>query len=194
MIDIEREKMKPGIVYITGELLITSPVVGMTMLDSHGDKITVSIPRARDKNEKVSVKKNDKDIFVFNNHNEFKIFLNENIETREDLQEVFFCWILRFVYASKKYDEIPYYEGRDKKILEDTKNSIVERFKIDLNSNIMSTSRILDPLRDGFFEKKKMKIKICMRNLCDAVTNLLLVPAKKDMTHLGLYWFTTEKS
>lgn len=146
MIDIEREKMKPGYVYITGELLVTSPIIGMTMLDSHGDKISVIIPR--DIKEKVYVKKNDKEVFVFNNRMDFKIFLNENIQTREDLQEVFFCWILRFVYAEKKYDEIPYYKGRDKKILEDTKNAIIERFKIVLNSNIMSTSRVLDPFRD----------------------------------------------
>lgn len=152
MIDIPREKMKVGYVYIIGELLVTSPVVGLTMLDGNGDKISVFIPR--DINEEVHVKRNDEDIFVFKNRPDFKHFLNENIRTREDLQEVFFCWILRFVYADKKYDKIPYYEGRDKKILEDTKEVIVERFEITLNSNIMSTCRILDPLRDGFNERK----------------------------------------
>ena len=152
MIDIPCEKMKVGYVYIIGELLVTSPVVGMTMLDCNGDKISVFIPR--NINEEVHVKKNDEDIFVFKNRPDFKHFLNENIRTREELQEVFFCWILRFVYADKKYDKIPYYEGRDKKILEDTKEVIVERFEITLNSNIMSTCRILDPLRDGFNERK----------------------------------------
>ena len=152
MIDIPREKMKVGYVYIIGELLVTSPVVGLTMLDGNGDKISVFIPR--DINEEVHVKRNDEDIFVFKNRPDFKHFLNEKIRTREDLQEVFFCWILRFVYADKKYDKIPYYEGRDKQILEDTKEVIVERFEITLNSNIMSTCRILDPLRDGFNERK----------------------------------------
>ena len=152
MIDIPCEKMKVGYVYIIGELLVTSPVVGMTMLDCNGDKISVFIPR--NINEEVHVKKNDEDIFSFKNRPDFKHFLNENIRTREELQEVFFCWILRFVYADKKYDKIPYYEGRDKKILEDTKEVIVERFEITLNSNIMSTCRILDPLRDGFNERK----------------------------------------
>jgi len=152
MIDIPREKMKVGYVYIIGELLVTHPLVGLTMLDGNGDKISVFIPR--DINEEVHVKKNDEDIFVFKNRPDFKHFLNEKIRTREELQEVFFCWILRFVYADKKYDEIPYYEGRDKQILEDTKEAIIERFEITLNSNIMSTSRILDPLRDGFNERK----------------------------------------
>ena len=152
MIDIPREKMKTGYVYIIGELLVTSPVVGMTMLDGNGNKISVFIPR--NINEEVHVKRNDEDIFVFKNRPDFKHFLNENIRTREDLQEVFFCWILRFMCAEKKYDEIPYYEGRDKKILEDTKKVIVERFEITLNPNIMSTCRILDPLRDGFNERK----------------------------------------
>ena len=152
MIDIPREKMKVGYVYIIGELLVTSPVVGMTMLDCNGDKISVFIPR--NINEEVHVKKNDEDIFVLKNRPDFKHFLNENIRTREDLQEVFFCWILRFVYADKKYDKIPYYEGRDKQILEDTKEAIIERFEIKLNPNIMSTCRILDPLRDQFYERK----------------------------------------
>ncbi|MCR4735787.1 MAG: hypothetical protein K5829_12375 [Treponema sp.] len=148
MIDIAREKMTPGYVYIIGELLVTWPIVGMTMLDSHDNKISVFIPNNIE--EKVYVKKNDKVFFVFNNRKDFKIFLNKNIQTRDDLQEVFFCWILRFVYADKKYDNIPYYDGRDKKILEDTKNAIIERFLIELNSNIMSTSRILDPFRDSW--------------------------------------------
>ena len=152
MIDIPREKMKVGYVYIIGELLVTSPVVGMTMLDCNGDKISVFIPR--NINEEVHVKRNDEDIFVFKNRPDFKHFLNEKIRTREDLQEVFFCWILRFVYADKKYDKIPYYEGRDKQILEDTKEAIIERFEMTLNSNIMSTCRILDPLRDQFYERK----------------------------------------
>ncbi len=183
MIDIEREKMKSGIVYITGELLITSPVVGMTMLDSHGDKISVIIPR--DIKEKVYVKKNDKEVFVFNNRMDFKIFLNENIQTREDLQEVFFCWILRFVYAEKKYDEIPYYKGRDKKILEDTKNAIIERFKIVLNSNIMSTSRVLDPFRDCFFERKKDENKDLHEKFMRRCYELAISAGKKGHDTFG---------
>ena len=57
MIDIPREKMKVGYVYIIGELLVTSPVVGLTMLDGNGDKISVFIPR--DINEEVHVKRNE---------------------------------------------------------------------------------------------------------------------------------------
>ena len=154
MIDIPREKMKVGYVYIIGELLVTHPLVGLTMLDGNGDKISVFSPNARITDEDIHVKKNDTDIFTFRTRTDFKIFLNENIRTREDLQEVFFCWILRFVYADKKYDKIPYYEGRDKQILEDTKEAIIERFEMTLNSNIMSTCRILDPFRDQFYERK----------------------------------------
>ncbi len=147
MIDIAREKMKPGFVYITGELLVTSPIIGMTMLDRNNDKITVFIPR--NTKEKVYVIKNEEEILNFNNRNDFKIFLNKNIQN-EELQEIFFLWILRFVYADKKYEKIEYYNGRDKKILEDTKKAIEEKFKITLNSTILSTSRILDPLRDSW--------------------------------------------
>ncbi len=148
MIDIAREKMKPGHVYITGDLLVTSPIICMTMLDGNGNKISVSIPR--NIHNEVHVKKNDEDVSIFKNRMDFKSFLNKNIKSREDLQEVFFCWILRFMCADKKYEKIAYYNGRDKQILDDTKKCIVERFKINLNPNIMSTSRILDPLRDGW--------------------------------------------
>ena len=73
-----------------------------------------------DKTSEVLVKKNEQIIFSFENHKDFKIFLNENIQ-REELQEIFFLWIFWFVFNDNKYKELSEIEHKIQS-LDETRN------------------------------------------------------------------------
>lgn len=147
MITIEKKEMKKSAVYICGDFFADSPFAEMTCLDNNGDKISVIIPYL-DKTSAVLVKKNEQIIFSFDNHKDFKIFLNENIQ-REELQEIFFLWIFWFIYNDKKYKELSEIEHKIQ-ALDETRNKTEERFKITFNDNIKNINILSRTVRDEF--------------------------------------------
>lgn len=140
MIEIKKDEMKAGVVYIGGDIFLNTPKVEVAVLNKDGDKISVHISdRATDP---VIVFINDIPKMSFDGHSNFKGFLKKNFEN-ESLHEAFFCWMFRFMYAANMYKTMTY-EEKKRVIFNDTRKGWEKKFNLPFNDNVQQINDVYD--------------------------------------------------
>ncbi|MCR4735198.1 MAG: hypothetical protein K5829_09365 [Treponema sp.] len=164
MVEIIKEKMKAGIVYIAGRVYTSNnfmdekikyklPFLELSCLDNNGTKVSLFITSNKESN--IIVEKNDFPFYTFKDWNDFTDFLNKNTE-RGGLQEIYFLWTINNLLHETKYEFIDPKE-KNKIIIEDAKKVIKEKFNQKINDNINSIFEIYNIWTSNLKDKEAFK-------------------------------------